>query len=174
MPGRSNRTSLHQWAPIPLRLILGFGFLAHGWAKLSRGPAGFGGILEKIGVPLPLFMAWLTALVEFLGGLALLVGAFVTLVSIPLIITMLVAMFTVHLPHGFSSIKLQGYANGAGQFGQPGYEVNLLYMAGLIALMLWGAGAFSVDEARTRSKRTRAETRAENEQGERDTRSVAR
>jgi putative oxidoreductase len=45
------------WAPLPLRLILGFGFIAHGWAKLSRGPAGFGGILEQIGISLPYFTA---------------------------------------------------------------------------------------------------------------------
>src|SRR5215475_15445133 len=82
-----------QWAPLPLRLVIGFGFVAHGWAKLSRGPAGFARLLEQIGAPLPEATAWASTFVEILGGLAIFVGAFVELVSIPLIVMMLVAMF---------------------------------------------------------------------------------
>ena len=51
-------------------------------------------------------MAWTTILIELLGGLAIILGAFVTAVSIPMAVVLLVAMFTVHLPYGFSSIKL--------------------------------------------------------------------
>jgi putative oxidoreductase len=51
-------------------------------------------------------MAWITILVELVGGLAVLMGAFVTLASLPLAAILLVAIFTVHLPYGFSSIKL--------------------------------------------------------------------
>src|SRR5215475_7679904 len=86
-----------QWAPLPLRLVVGYGFMAHGWAKLSRGPAGFARLLEQIGVPLPDATAWVSTFLELLGGLAILAGAFVVVVSIPLIVMMLVAMFTVHL-----------------------------------------------------------------------------
>src|SRR5262249_16909967 len=95
------------WYAIPLRMIVGYGFIQHGYAKLARGPASFASILHAIGTPAPSLMAWATILVELLGGVAVLIGAFVRLVSIPMGIVLLVAMFTVHLPYGFSSIKLQ-------------------------------------------------------------------
>ncbi len=60
--------------------------------------------LGWIGVPLPEVMAWVVTLVEIFGGLAILVGAFVTLVTIPLVIVHLVAMFGVHWQYGFSSV----------------------------------------------------------------------
>src|SRR6516162_3408394 len=97
----SNESLWRQWAPLPLRLIIGYGFMAHGWAKLSRGPEGFAKLLEQIGAPLPLATAWVSTVVELFGGLAILVGALVTAVSIPLILMMVVAMFTVHLRYGF-------------------------------------------------------------------------
>jgi putative oxidoreductase len=141
----SNETRWRQWAPLPLRLMIGFGFLAHGWAKLSRGPAGFARLLEQIGAPLPEATAWASTLIEVLGGLAILAGAFVAVVSVPLIVMMLVAMFTVHLRYGFSAINTIGLTAGGPQFGPPGYEVNLRYIAGLLALILGGAGPFSLD-----------------------------
>jgi putative oxidoreductase len=140
-----NKALWDQWAPLPLRLIIGFGFMAHGWAKLSRGPSGFAKLLAQIGAPLPDATAWASTFVELLGGLAIFVGAFVEVVSIPLIVMMLVAMFTVHLKYGFSSVNTIGLAADGPRFGPPGYEVNLLYVAGLIALILGGAGALSVD-----------------------------
>ena len=72
-------------------------------------------------------------------------GAFVEAVSVPLIVMMLVAMFTVHLKYGFSSISTIGLTQNGSQFGPPGYEVNLLYIAGLLSLILGGAGALSID-----------------------------
>src|SRR5215472_11275769 len=78
------RFSVARWAPIPLRLIVGCGFMVHGFAKLSRGPDVFAGILHAIGVPLPHFMAWITILTEVLGGLAIILGAFVALFSLPM------------------------------------------------------------------------------------------
>src|SRR6516225_11000598 len=97
-----------QWAPLPLRLVVGYGFVAHGWAKLSRGPAEFAKLLDQIGAPLPGLTAWVSVLIEVLGGLAILAGAFVAAVSVPLIVMMLVAMFTVHLRYGFSAINTIG------------------------------------------------------------------
>jgi putative oxidoreductase len=112
--------SWNKWALLPLRLVIGFGFAAHGFAKLSAGPDKFAGILQMIGVPAPTFMAWLTALIELVDGLAMMAGAFVSIVSIPLIIIMLVAMLTVHLPFGFSAIKLMGMSGTVPQFGCRG------------------------------------------------------
>ncbi|HZY61541.1 MAG TPA: DoxX family protein [Edaphobacter sp.] len=134
-----------RWAPIPLRLIVGYGFMEHGFAKLSKGPLAFASILYALHVPAPHLMAWITIFIELLGGLAILCGAFVTLASLPMAAVLLVAMFTVHLPYGFSSIKLKAVTAAGPQFGPPGYECDLLYLACLIALVLYGSGAFSVD-----------------------------
>jgi putative oxidoreductase len=147
-----NETFWRQWAPLPLRLMIGYGFMAHGWAKLSRGPAGFARLLEQIHAPLPEATAWVSTFVEILGGLAIFAGAFVAVVSVPLIVMMLVAMFTVHLRYGFSAINTIGLTAAGPQFGPPGYEVNLLYIAGLVALILGGAGPFSIDRLLARRK----------------------
>lgn len=134
-----------QWAPLFLRLSIGFGFMAHGWAKLSRGPAGFEKLLTQIGVPFPHITSWISPLVELFGGLAMLCGLFVSITAIPLIFTMLVAMFTIQINYGFSSIKTIGLTPQGPLFGPPGYEINLLYISGLISLILTGAGVFSID-----------------------------
>ena len=134
-----------RWAPIPLRLIVGCGFLSHGYAKLSRGPDSFGAVLHGLDVPAPHLMAWATILVELLGGLAILLGAFVALASVPMAAVLLVAMFTVHLRYGLSSIKLVAVTPSGPQFGPPGYECVLLYLACLASLVVCGPGPFAVD-----------------------------
>jgi putative oxidoreductase len=157
------RLPLARWAPIPLRLIVGYGFMQHGFAKLSRGPDAFASILQGMGVPDPHLMAWLTILIELLGGLAVLLGAFVTIVSVPMMAVLLVAMFKVHLPYGFSSIKLLAVTATGAKFGPVGYEVILLYIACLASLVIGGSGPFAIDglirkrfEARTLISRTPA------------------
>jgi putative oxidoreductase len=132
-------------APLPIRLIVGYGFIAHGYAKLVKHPDNFAAILHALGVPAPHLMAWGTIVIELLGGFAILVGAFVPLVTIPMIAVLLVATFTVHLQYGFTSIKLMSVMNGVPQFGAPGYETDLLYVAGLISLVLGGSGPLAVD-----------------------------
>lgn len=134
-----------RWAPVPVRLIVGYGFMEHGFAKLGRGADAFATILQAIGVPFPHLMSWATILVEVLGGLAILLGAFVALASVPMAAVLLVAIFTVHLPNGFSSIKLLTVTAAGAHFGQPGYECDLLYLAGLAALVLGGAGPWALD-----------------------------
>jgi putative oxidoreductase len=134
-----------RWAPIPLRLIVGYGFMEHGFAKLSKGPENFAAILHALSVPAPHFMAWLTILTELIGGLAVLLGAFVTLVSVPIAALLFVAIFTVHLPYGFSTIKLMSVTASRAQFGPPGYECNLLYLACLAALVSGGSGPLAID-----------------------------
>jgi len=119
--------------------------MQHGFAKLSRGPEAFAAILHAIGVPAPHLMAWLTILTEVFGGLAVLLGALVPLASLPMAAVLLVAIFTVHLPYGFSSIKLISVTSGHAQLGPPGYETNLLYLACLAALVLGGSGPMAID-----------------------------
>jgi putative oxidoreductase len=133
------------WYAIPLRLIVGYGFMEHGFAKLARGPESFTHILDALGVPMPTMMAWGTILVEIFGGLAVLVGFLIPLASVPMIVVLLVAIFTVHLPNGFSSIKLQEVTAAGAHFGQPGYETDLLYLAALVALVIGGTGPLALD-----------------------------
>jgi putative oxidoreductase len=130
---------------LPLRLIVGYGFLEHGYAKLARGPDDFIAILHAIGVPFAFLLGWATIAIEVVGGLLILCGAFVPLASVPMIAVLLVAIFTVHLPNGFSSIKLLAYDASGAHFGPPGYETDLLYVAALLALSFGGAGPFSLD-----------------------------
>ena len=134
-----------RWSPIPLRLIVGYGFIAHGYAKLARGPEHFAAILQAIGMPFATELSWLTVIVELVGGLMVLIGAGVELAAVPMAIVLLVAIVTVHLPNGFSSIKLQSVDAMGAHFGQPGYETDLLYVVCILALMLCGAGPLSVD-----------------------------
>jgi putative oxidoreductase len=134
------------WALLPLRLVVGFGFAAHGYAKLSRGPEVFATILHALGVPHPLLMAWITSLLEFAGGICLMAGAFVLPLSVPLAVVMVTAMLSVHLRYGFSSVRLVAVTADGAKFGPIGYEMNLLYIASLFALALGGSGALSVDE----------------------------
>jgi putative oxidoreductase len=147
------------WWALALRAIVGYGLMAHGYAKLSRGPSAFAGVLHALGVPAPDVMSWATILVEMIGGLSVLLGAFVWVASIPMVAVLLVAMFTVHLPYGFSSIKLVAVTQAGAQFGPPGYEVDLLYIACLAALVLGGSGPISVDAAIARRRASTSELR---------------
>jgi putative oxidoreductase len=153
------RLPIARWSSIPLRLIVGYGFMQHGSAKLSRGVDAFAAILQGMGVPAPHLMAWMTILTELLCGLAVLLGAFVNIVSVPMMAVLLVAMFKVHLPYGFSSIKLLAVTATGAKFGPVGYEVILLYIACLAALVIGGSGPFAIDgllrrrfEARTSAR----------------------
>jgi putative oxidoreductase len=119
--------------------------MEHGFAKLSRGPDAFAVILQAMGVPDPHLMARVTILIELLGGFAVLLGAFVAIVSVPMAALLLVAMFKVHLQYGFSSIKLLAVTPAGAKFGPVGYEVNLLYIACLAALVMGGCEPFAVD-----------------------------
>jgi putative oxidoreductase len=144
------RSDLARWAVLPLRLLVGCGFMEHGFSKLSRGADVFADILQQLGVPMPHLATWLTIGTELAGGLAVLLGAFVVWASIPMASVLLVAMVTVNLPYGFSSVKLLSVSASGAQFGPVGYEVNLLYLAALITLVLQGPGPFSIDNVRQR------------------------
>ena len=136
---------LSRWAPLPMRLIIGYGFFAHGLAKLSKGPDNFVAIVGALGVPMPHLMAWLTILIELIGGLLIMAGAFTLPLLLPMAAVLVVALFTVHLPYGFTSIKLMAVTPSGPRFGPPGMETDLLYLAGLITLLVGGPGPFAID-----------------------------
>lgn len=136
------------------RIPIGLGFMAHGWAKISRGSAGFEKLLTLTGIPLPHLSAEIVPYIELLGGIAILIGLYVKFVSFPLIATMLVAMFTIQIKFGFSSVNTIGLSPSGPLFGPPGYEINLLYIGGLLSLLLMGAGSYSFDKIRLGKKKT--------------------
>ena len=103
-------------------------------------------MLSQLHVPFPGLMSNVVPYIELLGGIAILIGFLVRIVSIPLIVSMLVAMFTIHIHYGFSSIKTIGLNADGPVFGPPGYEINLLYIAILISFIITGADRLSVDE----------------------------
>jgi putative oxidoreductase len=142
------RSDLRGWAILPMRLLVGYGFMEHGLAKLLRGPDAFVGVLQQLGVPLPHLAAWLTISTEILCGFAVLAGLFVSLASIPMAVVLLTAMFSVHLPYGFTSVKLLSVSASGAKFGPVGYEVDLLYLGALVSLLLQGPGPFAVDNLR--------------------------
>ena len=153
-PAAETRISLAMqcYAALPLRAIAGGGFIQHGWAKIVKGPDAFAAILQALHIPFPHLSAYLTISVELLGGAALLFGAFITWVSVPTIVVLLTAMFTVHLPYGFSSIKIKAIVDGRAQFGPPGYECDLLYIACILALVFLKSGPWSIDSYRSRER----------------------
>jgi putative oxidoreductase len=115
-----------------LRVALGAIFVAHGAQKLlAYGLAGTAGAFAQMGIPFPEVSAALVITTELLGGLALILGLFTRLASLPLAVDMLVAALVVHLPAGF--------------FLPQGMEFTLLLLAGTVALVLTGPGAFALD-----------------------------
>jgi putative oxidoreductase len=97
----------------------------------------FVGMLGGLGVPFPEVSAWGIGVLELAGGLLLILGALARIVSLLMIVEMVVAIYLVHLPSGFIAPP--------GSEGPPGYELNVLYIAGLLALLIGGAGRFSID-----------------------------
>lgn len=120
-----------------LRIVLGVIFVAHGAATLfgDGGPGGLAGFLGSLGVPVPILAAWLVTLLEFVGGMFLIVGLFVLPTAILLAIHMLLGIILVHAQNGF-------YVVGP---GTSGVEFNLLLIAGLLSLLLGGPGLAAVD-----------------------------
>lgn len=136
-----NNTS--QWTLTLLRVVLGVTFAYHGYLKLFA-PGAFKGtaaFFVSIGIPFAVYSALLVALVEFVGGMLLLIGLLARWASALLIIEMLVALFKVHLKQGFL-ITPQAF----------GYEFVLLILAALIVILVNGPGSLSVGKRFFKSK----------------------
>lgn len=119
-----------------LRVVIGVIFVAHGAHKLfETGVPPTAEFLGSLGVPAAAAAAWLVTLLEFVGGLSLIVGFLVTPVSLLFCIHMLTGIVLVHAANGF-------YVIGP---GQGGIEFNLLLIAGLLALILAGPGMAALD-----------------------------
>jgi putative oxidoreductase len=121
-----------------LRVVLGVILISHGAAKLFGGMEGTIGFFGSLGIPLPVVVAWVVALLEFFGGIALLVGLFVTPIALLLAIHMLGGIVLVHAPNGF-------YVIGP---GSGGIEFNLIMIASLLMLVFGGPGLAAIDSRR--------------------------
>ncbi len=122
------------YATLPLRLILGIVFLVHGYGKLFGGIPKTIEFFTSISIPLPGFFAYVVSILEFFGGILLILGILVSLISILLGIDMLVAILSVHLKNGFF------VSNG-------GYEFALTLLAALVTLAMLGNGRLSLQKA---------------------------
>jgi len=124
-----------------LRVVLGVVFFAHGAQKMLGWFGGFGfhgtmGFFTHMGMAAP--VAFLIICTEFFGGLGLIVGLLTRIASLGIAGLMIGAIFMVHLPNGF-------FMNWMGKQKGEGIEYHLLVLAMAAALLLRGAGAFSVD-----------------------------
>ena len=142
-------TTAKSWGPVPLRLMLGFGFVYHGFPKFTTaGHQLLLGSLQHMGVPLAEPTSWLIGVLEVVGGLLLLLGYQVRLVAVPLIGEMLVAAVKVHGPNGFDAVHVTSVGPNGMTFGMAGFEFPLLYLVMLVSLFLSGAGRLSVGQRR--------------------------
>lgn len=127
-------------AILVLRAVVGVVFLMHGAQKLFGAfGGGIGGTAQffgSLGLQPATLWAWVVALVEFGGGVALAIGLLARWVGLLLAINMAVAAIVVHLPNGFFA------SNG-------GVEFVLTLLAASLFFVAYGAGKLSVDAART-------------------------
>ena len=115
------------FSPLPLRIIAGIGFMIHGLPKLLDIP-GTQSSFTNMGLPQEL--AVIIGLLEFIGGLAILLGIFTRIAAIFLAIDMIGAILSVKLSKGFIG----------------GFELDLLYLAIMISLILTGPGSLSIEK----------------------------
>ena len=129
------------WGLLVLRLAAGIVFIVHGWPKLNpnsamKGPAGFGGSLKKMGVPLPMLFGWLVALLETGGSVLLILGLGTRILAFLFVIDMLVAILVVKI-----RMMKAGFSSQQGS----GWEFEFLLLAMALALVFTGAGTIALD-----------------------------
>lgn len=99
------KQTLHDLGLFALRVAVGVVFIRHGWQKLN-GIEGVTGMLTNLGFFMPIFWAWVLALVEFVGGIAILTGVYARFFAKLIIIDMVVALLTAHLKGPFAQAEL--------------------------------------------------------------------
>ncbi len=113
------------------RLVVAYGFYEPAlmkWNDINSVASWF----ATLGIPFPTLSAYLASTTELLGVVLIAIGFLTRIMSIPLMIVMIVAIFTVHIGNGFSA-------------GDNGFEIPLYYLIFLGLFLSNGAGKFSVD-----------------------------
>lgn len=129
----SNREAWTGWGLTLLRIVVGVIFVVHGGQKLFQfGIPGVTQSFTQMGVPAASIAAIVVTIVEFIGGIALILGAGTRIVALLLAADMLVATLLVHMPNGFF-------------VSDGGYEFTLLLLGASLALALSGPGNAAVD-----------------------------
>lgn len=123
---------------LPVRIALGWIFIAHGGQKLfglwgGQGLQGFSGYLETLGLKPGMLWALLAALSEFLGGIMVLLGFYARLGALLMTAVMVVAIATVHAPNGFF-------------LSNQGYEYNVAILGLTLCILLNGSERFSMKQ----------------------------
>lgn len=129
------------WGLLILRLALGIVMIAHGWPKLNpngpmKGPAGFGGFLKQMGVPLPMFFGWVVALLETVGAALLILGLGTRILAVGYVIDMIVAIVLARI-----GMMKSPFAGGQG----IGWEFEFALGTMALALLFTGAGSLALD-----------------------------
>jgi putative oxidoreductase len=127
----SNTTKFQNLSLLLIRLVLAYGFYNPAMMKVKN----IDGIISwfaSMGIPLPALNAYMATTTEILGVVLLTLGLGIRIITIPLIITMVVAIVTVHWSGGFEA-------------GNNGFEIPLYYILMLFALFTFGAGKYSID-----------------------------
>jgi putative oxidoreductase len=131
-------TRFRDLAPVPLRVVMGAAFVLHGYPKITNLAATAQSFSQRGFVPGE-FWAPLVAIVEFVGGACLIVGLFTRYWSAALAIQMVVTTLRVKLPRGTAFVATGGQG--------VGYELDLIFLAVALALVVLGAGPLSLDRA---------------------------
>jgi putative oxidoreductase len=134
----STLNKLTDLPPLILRLVLAYGFFTPAKYKVTDF-SGTASWFDSLGIPMPVISAYAAGITEMAGVILLTLGFKTRYISLPMIFTMLVAIFTVHIDNGFSAAK-------------NGYEIAFYYIIMLFTLMVIGSGRISLDYLLSRNK----------------------
>jgi putative oxidoreductase len=123
---------LQPLALLVLRLVLGAVMIGHGYGKVFGGLPHFVQFIRSLG--LPGWLAYVSAVTEFFGGILVIAGLLTRCVSLAILIDLCVVIWKVHWKHGF--------------LAQGGYEFPLAVAAIAFALIFFGAGPMAIDALR--------------------------
>jgi putative oxidoreductase len=127
---------LGRFTPVVVRIVFGTMMAAHGWDKIQGGPTGFGEFLgSELGLPAGVALGWLVTMLEFVGGIMLVVGFLARPVAFLLAVELVGAIYFVTWSNGL-----------IGEEG-VGFERDLAYISGFLVVMLLGPGRPSIDHA---------------------------
>lgn len=129
------------WGLLILRLALGIVMIAHGWPKLNpngpmKGPAGVAGFFKQLGVPLPLFFAWVVSLLETVGAVLLILGLGTRILAVGFVIDMTVAIVAARI-----GMMKSPFSGGQG----IGWEFEFALAGIALGLLFIGAGSIALD-----------------------------